>query len=122
MPKRITPSVFQAHLPFQNRARVASVAVSFSFEKRLFAALGIAILVLIVLYSYFVMMSISHVVVREEFILETERIASEAAELEERYLAEARLLTEDRAYHIGFVPSGTPTFIERGSVGHAGAF
>jgi predicted transposase YdaD len=109
-------SVFQAHLPFKSRIPDRSAAIPFHIERRAFTILGALLVVFAVLYSYFVMLSVSHVVVREEVMLENEQLASEVAHLEERYLAQSVNITENTALAHGFTRSRKQTFVERGTL------
>lgn len=122
MGRRKTLSVFQAHLPFQSRVPRRTVAVSFAFERRALAVLAAVLVCSGVLYSYFIMLSVSHVVVREEIILESERLASEVSKLEQAYLARSLSITERDALAHGFARTNPHIFIERstGSVGFIG--
>ena len=109
-------SVFQAYLPFKSRIPARQVAIPLHFEKRSLVVLGAFIIMLGVLYSYFVMLSVSHVVVREEILLESEQLASEVANLESTYLARSVRITESEALAHGFKRGGKQTFVERGAV------
>jgi Tfp pilus assembly protein PilE len=108
-------SVFQLHLPFKSRVshRTATNTVSFALERNIFFILGIGLVALIVLYSYLIMLSVSHVVVREEIMLATDTLASEVAALEQTYLARSMTITEKAAYAHGFVKNKNQYFITR---------
>lgn len=113
--RRKQTSVFQAHLPFKSAIPARRSAVSFALERRMFVSFGVVLLAFAVFYSYFVMLSVSHVVVREEILHETELLADEVAHLERQYLADSAQLTEARALAHGFTRTQKHTFIERGS-------
>ena len=116
MRRKQTRSVFQAYLPFKSRIPRRQVAIPFHLERKAFALIGSFLIVLAVLYSYFVMLSVSHVVVREEILIENEQLASDVAKLEKAYLAHSVQITENAALAHGFVRSGTQLFVERGAV------
>lgn len=116
MGRKSTLSVFQAHLPFKSRIPERQVAIPFHLERRAFTIIGSLLVVLAILYSYFVMLSVSHVVVREETLLENEALASEVANLEQSYLAQSVRITEDAALAHGFTRGNKQTFVARSAV------
>lgn len=116
MKTKKTLSVFQAYLPFKSRIPERAVAIPFHIERRAFTIVGVLLVILAVLYSYFVMLSVSHVVVREEILLENERLASEVVHLEERYLTQSVGITEKEALAHGFTRSNKQIFVERGAL------
>lgn len=114
--KRNIALIYQARLPFTMRAQTKSAAVSFALERKAFVSLGVILFMLAALYSYFVMLSVSHVVVREELLLETETLSDEVARLEQHYLADSTTLTEAKALSMGFTRVAKQTFVERGAL------
>lgn len=109
-------SVFQAHLPFKSRIPARGVAIPLHLEKKALVMLSALLIISAVLYSYFVMLSVSHVVIREEIMHETEKLASDVAKLESQYLARSVTITEETALAHGFKRGGKQTFVERGAV------
>lgn len=88
--------------------------ISFVFEQRILAGLGIVLLILAVLYAYFVAFSIAHTVEREQLVHKTEQVVDDVATLEHQYLSRAHAMTERVAYGAGFVPVTQRTYVERG--------
>lgn len=114
--RRSNKSVFQAHLPFKSRIPARQKAISFAFERQAVGALSVVFIIFILLYSYFVMLSVSHVVVREEVMLDIEKISSDVARLERKYLAGTAEVTESRALANGYTRPVKQTFVERKAV------
>jgi len=108
-------SVFQAHLPFKSVAVGRVSAVPLQLERRVLFAVGALLLGLAFLYSYFVMTSVSHVVIREDMQYENEKLSGSVARLEQKYLAASVLLTEASAFSNGFTRISKQTFVERGA-------
>ena len=78
--------------------------------------LGALLFALAFVYSYFVMMSVAHVVAREDTQYDTERLSGAVAELEQQYLAASVQITEAKALASGFTLSPKQTFVERDAV------
>lgn len=116
MPRKKTVSVFQAHLPFKSRVPARAVAAPFILEKRALTVLGAGLLLLVMLYSYFIMLSVSHVALREQVLYESEQLASDVATLEQDYLARSVLITKDTALAHGFTHTTHQIFVERSAV------
>jgi len=114
--KKNNISVFQAYLPFKSRIPSRQVAVSLQLEKSLLFAVGVLLILLAFLYSYFVMASVSHVVMREDVQYETEKLSGSVARLEQKYLATSIHITEAMALSSGFERISKQTFVERGVV------
>ena len=115
--KKKNISVFQAHLPFKSRVpQRRAIAVPFVLEKRALTVLASGLLLLVILYSYFVMLSVSHVALREQILYDSEKLASEVASLEQEYLARSVLITEETALAHGFTRSKRQLFVERSSL------
>ena len=77
---------------------------------------GALLLLLVSIYVYFVMFSVSHVVAREEFIYQGEKLAEQVSRVEREYLAQSRSLTELHAHSLGFVTVASKSFVERTTV------
>ena len=116
MSRKKTLSVFQAHLPFKSRVPARAAAAPFLVEMRALSVLGAGLLLLVMLYSYFIMLSVSHVALREQVLHESEQLASDVATLEQEYLARSVLITENTALAHGFTQTRQHIFVERGAV------
>lgn len=92
-----------------------SKSISYTLEKKVITSLGILIIGLIIVYSYFVMFSVSHVVLREEIVHENEKLDDEVSRLEMEYLAHSGEFTQQNAVALGFSQVTAKTFVERGS-------
>lgn len=90
--------------------------LSFQYEKRILAALGVLMLVLAVLYGYFLAFSIAHTVERERLVQASEQVVDRVASLEHQYLSRANKMTERVAYAAGFVPVSDRLYVERGAL------
>lgn len=119
--KKTTFSVFQAHLPFKSRLPERTATVSLAFEKHALFALGGLLIALAFIYSYFIMMSVSHVVARENVQYEAEQLSGNVARLEQQYLAASVHITESAALASGFERTSKQVFVERVSSGVAQA-
>ncbi|MEK7613858.1 MAG: hypothetical protein AAB439_03245 [Patescibacteria group bacterium] len=95
--------------------------VSFAYEKRILFGVGVVILSLMVMYTYFVSLSIAHAVSRESYVRESEGLVDTVAALEREYLTRSNSMTERVAYGLGYVPISTRVYVERGvlSLGNA---
>lgn len=90
--------------------------ITFTYEKRvLFGMLGF-LAFLMLLYTYFVTLSIAHAVEREEFVREASTRSEAVAVLEREYLASSNSLSEHVAYEAGYVPVSKKLYVERGSL------
>jgi len=85
-------------------------------ERRCIVSLGAMLFILAGLYVYFVMFSVSHVVAREEFISQGEKLAEQVSEVEREYLTHSRSLTEVYAHSLGFFEVASKSFVERSTV------
>jgi hypothetical protein len=86
-----------------------------SFEKRAFALLVFAIFSLAGLYSYFISMSIVHVIEREEAENGIASLNSAIGELESQYIVRKEAITVENAYALGLVDLKKKTFVLRRS-------
>lgn len=91
-------------------------ASSLIIPRRSIAVLGCVLIALVILYTYFVMFSIFHVVAREDALRQSEVLADKVAMLEQQYLEKSQRLTEGYARSLGFVSSSSRSFIERTTV------
>lgn len=78
-------------------------------------SLGLLMLGLGMVYSYFVMLSVSHVVLREEIAHHNEKLSDEVSRLERNYLKKSTGLTENTALSLGFRQTQAKVFVERGT-------
>ncbi|MDO8523874.1 MAG: hypothetical protein Q7R74_01445 [bacterium] len=104
----------QEQLPFKSAARRGIFSYAFLWERRLVSVLGASFLVFVLLYVYFVMASIVHVVARQELAAKVVVTKAAVSKLETRYLSETERVTESYARSIGFVAASHKIFVERG--------
>ena len=88
--------------------------ISYALEKKAITFIGVLIIGLSIVYSYFIMLSVSHVVLREEITFQSERLSDEVSRLEQQYLSLSNQLTENKALSLGFRKTKEKTFVERG--------
>lgn len=91
-------------------------ATAFILPRRAIIGLGITLISLVILYTYFIMFSIFHVVAREDAIRTTEALSDRVSMLERQYLEKSQRLTEAYARSLGFVAPSSRQFIERTTV------
>lgn len=87
-----------------------------AIPRRAAFVLASAVVFLMALYMYFVMLSIFHVVAREDAIRQSDVLADRVATLEREYLTQSQRLTEGYAHSRGFVVAASKSFIERSTV------
>lgn len=85
--------------------------LSFALERRAIFGVGVLLLAVALLYTYFVAFSIAHVALREELVRKTATIAEEVALLEKEYLARSNGITEHTALAFGLVPAENRVFV-----------
>ncbi|MBP9749322.1 MAG: hypothetical protein KBD21_01110 [Candidatus Pacebacteria bacterium] len=74
------------------------------------------LMISIVAYAYFLVLSVTHVVLREELSLVVHEEQSRISELETQYLAKIALLSEDLATDMGLVPVRSTGYVAIGGV------
>lgn len=87
--------------------------MTFALERKVFFGVGVLILALALLYTYFVAFSIAYVVEREELSHKAAVVSEEAVRLEKRYLERSQGITELSARSLGLVPAESRIFVER---------
>ncbi len=90
--------------------------LSFTLEKNILLSLGAGFIVFAFAYTYFLILSISAVVAREEFVYKTQILSEKVATLEQQYLFASNAITEHYAFDQGYVPVSRRTFVERGTL------
>lgn len=93
-----------------------NTAITFTLEKRACFGVGMMLLGIAILYTYFVSLSIAYVVEREEFVHKNSILSEEVAQLEREYLARSLTMTEKSAFAFGLVPVESRIFVERGTL------
>ena len=96
--------------------RRSRVATTTAVQKRVFWALVSALAVLFALYGYFVSMSITNVLLREEVEQQIAEFSSEISQLEFAYLDHKNSINLQYAYDQGFSDISNKTFVTRKSV------
>ena len=90
------------------------------FERRAFASLFSAIIILVGLYGFFVSTSIINVLVREEIRQSIADLHSEISGLESNYLELKNSITLALAYDLGFTNTVKKTFVTRKTLSRKG--
>lgn len=98
------------------KSTYTSRALSFTVEKRALFGVCIVLTLLALFYVYYVMLSIAHVVEREELVVRSQQLSEKVANLEQGYLTASNAVTETVAYNEGYVPTKHRTYVERGTL------
>lgn len=91
-----------------------SHSATLRMEKKTLFGLGITLIALAALYSYFVMLSIVYAAEREELVSLSHSVSEEVSDLERKYLSYSNTMTEGAARSHGFVAISSRLFVERG--------
>lgn len=96
-------------------------AAAFAGESHVVHVLGVAFVLCIVAYIYFVGVSITNVISNREASVESERLQSVVAGLEEDYFELAKSVTPEAAVGLGLTASADTSFVRRTSAVAANA-
>lgn len=89
----------------------ATTANLYATQMKVLGLLGIMLVALGALYFYFVMMSIMHVVAREDMQMEIAQAESRIGTLESEYLVKKQAITEEFALSEGYVAVGEKQYV-----------
>lgn len=84
--------------------------------RRVLMMLSAMLLALMLLYTYFVTLSVFHAVAREDALIQADALSDTVAVLEKTYLERSQALTEVYAHSLGFVPAHQKSFVARDAV------
>jgi hypothetical protein len=97
------PSVFQGRLDFSAARTSLSITAEHPYEALAMRVLLLALFALAALYLYFVGASVLHIVARKEAVLETTRLQSAIASMEQEYFTLSHEVDESVAKRMGLV-------------------
>ncbi len=115
------PSIFQASLDFSATRRGMSLSVAHPLENTALKTLFAVLVVFLCAYLYFVGASVLNIMARKEASVNTQRLQSSVAVMEQEYFALGKSVDAETAGHLGLAPvSGTSYVYRTGNAAAAG--
>jgi hypothetical protein len=109
------PSIFQATLDFSAARKNVTLAIEHPYESAFLRALMLILFTLCAGYLYFVGASVLHIIARKEAGIETTRLQSAIASMEQEYFALSHSVDESVAASIGLTNLEKTAYVYRPS-------